>query len=78
MFLRPDEGELVRLQGRLAKNPSFWVRNVDIVRKYARFHNAVMPVTLESTANVTFLGAASFRMTYDYHEIDGRAVRSNP
>ena len=75
MFLRPDEGELVRLQGRLAKNPSFWVRNVDIVRKYERIHNAVMPVALESTAHVTFLGAATFRMTYDYLEIDGRAVR---
>ena len=75
MFLRPAEGELVRLQGRLAKNPSFWVRNVDIVRKYARIHNAVVPVALESTANVRFLGAASFRMTYDYQEIDGRAVR---
>jgi hypothetical protein len=78
MFLRPDEGELVRLQGRLAKNPSFWVRNVDIVRKYARIHTAVMPVAIESTAHVTFLGAASFRMTYDYQEIDGRSVRSNP
>ena len=77
MFLRPDEGELVRLQGRLAKNPSFWVRNVDIVRKYARIHDAVMPVAIESTAHVTFLGAASFRMTYDYQQIDGRAVRSS-
>jgi hypothetical protein len=25
MFLRPVDGELVRLQGRLAKSPSFWV-----------------------------------------------------
>ena len=32
MFLQPDGGDLVRLQGRLAKNPSFWVRNVEIVR----------------------------------------------
>ena len=78
MFLRPDKGELVRLQGRLAKNPSFWVRNVDIVRKYSRINDAVMPVALESTAHVTFLGASSFRMTYDYQEIDGRSVRSNP
>ena len=75
MFLRPTEGELVRLQGRLAKNPSFWVRDVDIIRKYARIHNAVVPVALESTANVRFLGAASFRMTYDYQEIDGSPVR---
>ena len=75
MFLRPTEGELVRLQGRLAKNPSFWVRNVDIVRKYARIQNTVVPVALESTAHVRFLGAASFRMTYNYQEIDGRPVR---
>jgi len=78
MFLRPNEGELVRLQGRLAKNPSFWVKNVDIVRKYARIHDAVVPVALESTANVTFLGPASFRMTYNYQEIDGRSVQSHP
>ena len=74
MFLRPDGAELVRLQGRLAKNPSFWVKDVDIVRKYERINTAVVPVTVESTAKVRFLGAATFSMTYDYAEIDGRAV----
>ncbi len=34
MTLRPREGDLVCLKGRLAKNPSFWTRNVDIVRHY--------------------------------------------
>jgi hypothetical protein len=77
MFLRPDEGELVRLQGRLAKNPSFWVRDVDIVRKYQRIHGATVPVTLESNAHVRVLGPASFRMTYKYLEIDGRPVASD-
>ena len=75
MFLRPGEGELVRLQGRLAKNPSFWVRDVDIVRKYSRIHGALVPVALESRAHVRFLGPATFRMTYRYVEIDGHAVR---
>ena len=50
MFLKPDGGDLVRLQGRLAKNPSFWVRNVQIVRSYKRIEGVVVPVTLESTA----------------------------
>ena len=75
MFLRPDEGELVRVQGRLAKNPSFWVNNVDIVRKYERIDGAVLPVAVESKANVRFLGPATFQMTYEYSEIDGRTVR---
>jgi hypothetical protein len=32
MVLNADDGALVRLQGRLAKSPSFWVKNVHIVR----------------------------------------------
>ena len=75
MFLRPNEGELVRVQGRLARNPSFWVNNVDIVRKYERIEGAVLPVAVESKANVRFLGPARFQMTYEYSEIDGRPVR---
>jgi hypothetical protein len=74
MFLQPDGGDLVRLQGRLAKNPSFWVRNVQIVRSYKRIEGVVVPVALESTAHVRVLGPASLRMTYSYSEIDGRHV----
>ncbi len=75
MFLRPDAGELVRVQGRLARNPSFWVKNVDVVRRYSRINGVVVPIALESTAQVRFLGPATFQMTYDYEEIDGRSVR---
>jgi hypothetical protein len=74
MFLRPGEGELVRLEGRLAKSPSFWIKNVDIVRTYERINGAVVPVRLDSRAQVRFLGAATLQMTYRYSEIDGRPV----
>jgi hypothetical protein len=74
MFLQPSDGGLVRLEGRLAKSPSFWVRNVDIVRTYARICGAIVPVALESTAQLRFLGVATLRMTYLYSEIDGRSV----
>ena len=74
MFLRPVDGELVRVQGRLAKNPSFWVKNVDIVRTYARVEGNVMPVSLESNAQLRLFGDATLRVTYDYSEIDGRPV----
>lgn len=76
MFLRPDEGNLVRLQGRLAKSPSFWIRNVDIVRNYERIGGAVVPVALESKAQVRLLGPATLRMTYAYSEIEGQPVSS--
>ena len=74
MFLRPDGGDLVRLQGRLAKNPSFWVKDVDIVRTYERIGIAVLPVALETKAHVRFLGVATLRMTYVYSEVDGRPI----
>ena len=74
MFLRPKDGELVRLQGRLAKSPSFWVKNVDIIRLYDRVDGIVMPVALDSNAQIRLLGAAHLRMTYTYSEIDGHPV----
>ena len=77
LFLQPTDGNLVRFEGRLAKSPSFWVKNVDIVRKYERIAGVVVPVALESKAQVRLLGgAATLRMTYSYSEIDGRSVAS--
>jgi hypothetical protein len=77
MFLQPDDGSLVRLQGRLARSPSFWVKQVEIVRSYARINNVVLPVELESQAQLRLLGPATLRMTYLYSEVDGHAVASS-
>ena len=76
MFLKPIVGELVRIEGRLARNPSFWVKQVDIVRSYARIAGAVLPVELATRAQLRMLGPATFRMTYEYAEIDGASVGS--
>ena len=74
MFLQPEDGDLVRLQGRLAKSPSFWVRDVHIVRSYERIGGVVVPVAMESTAHVRLLGPATLRMTYEYSEVDGHPI----
>ena len=74
MALNASDGALVRLQGRLAKSPSFWIKNVDIVRTYERVEGNVVPVALESKAQVRFLGEATLRMSYIYSEIDGRQL----
>jgi hypothetical protein len=74
MFLQPADGDLVRLQGRLVKNPSVWVKNVDIIRTYERIGGAVVPTAFESTAQLRLLGQATLRMNYVYSEIDGRPV----
>jgi hypothetical protein len=78
MFLQPDDGRLVRLQGQLAKSPSVWIKNVEIVRSYERIAGAVVPVALESKAQLRFLGSGTLRMTYLYSEVDGRVVSPSP
>jgi hypothetical protein len=77
LFLQPADGELVRLEGRLAKNPSFWVKNVDIVRAYQRIDGIVVPVALASTAQLRMMGSGMLRMTYAYSEIGGRILPSS-
>ena len=76
MFLQPADGDLVRLEGRLAKSPSFWLKTVDIIQKYERVHGVVVPVALESRAQLRVFGSATLRMTYEYSEIEGRQVTS--
>jgi hypothetical protein len=73
MFLQPD-GRLVRLEGQLARNPSFWIKDVDILWRYESINDVVVPVSLTSNAHVRFLGAATLRMTYIYSSIDGHPI----
>src|SRR4051794_19461151 len=66
IFLNPDDGELVRMEGRLSKAPSFWARRVEIVRWYQRIAGFRMPTALESVAHVMIAGISTFKMTYEY------------
>ena len=77
IFLNPDDGELVRMEGHLSKTPSFWTRRVEIVRWYQRIAGFRMPTALESVANVRIAGVSTFRMTYEYESINGQRV-GNP
>jgi len=56
IFLRPGDGELLKMEGDLAKAPSFWTRRVRIVRHFQRFAGVRMPVSLDAVANVRWFG----------------------
>lgn len=66
------DGDLIQVDGRLAKSPSFWMKTVDVVRRYARIEGVRVPVLTESTADVRFAGRTVLRMTYDYERINGQ------
>ncbi len=74
LLLAAGDADLVRIEGRLAKTPSFWTRSVDIVRRYARVAGIRVPVATESTANVRIAGRSAFKMTYRYQMINGKEI----
>src|SRR5215813_12505031 len=67
-------GELLRVEGKLAKNPSFWTTLVNIVRRYAKIGGVRVPVATETDAKVKFVGTAQLEVLYDYKTVNGRAV----
>jgi hypothetical protein len=74
ILLTEDHAELVRIEGRLLKRPSFWTRRVELVRHYARLAGVRVPVSLESTADVLLAGRSTFSMRYEYETINEQPV----
>ena len=69
-----DTGDLLRVEGKLSKNPSFWTSLVNIVRHYARIGGVRVPVASETTAKVKFVGNAQLDVSYDYQSVNGRPI----
>jgi hypothetical protein len=64
-------GQLLKVEGRLAKSPSFWVRSVSVRRTYQAVGGYALPVLVESVADVKFAGACEFSMWIDYTMVGG-------
>ena len=74
MVIDPNNGELVRVEGRLAKNPSFWTTLVNVVRRYARIGGVRVPVATDSTAKIRFAGTSQLEVRYEYESVNGQPV----
>ena len=67
------DGYPVRLEGTLAKSPSFWVKSVRVTKHYGRFAGVALPTTLETTADLKLFGKSTFTMRYTYTQVNGRS-----
>ncbi len=74
VFITDTDADLVRVEGRLAKNPSFWTKRVEIVKHYGRIGGLRVPVRVDSTAQMRLAGTSTLTMTYDYEMINGVTV----
>jgi hypothetical protein len=76
LWLEPASGYVTRIEGRLVKSPSFWLRDVDVTWKFVRFGGHLVPIEMTSTGRVRMFGRSNFRMTYEYASIDGRPANA--
>ena len=74
MVLDADNGELLRVEGKLSKNPSFWTSLVNVIRHFAKLDGVRVPVSTESVAKVKFAGQSRLDVYYEYESINGRKV----
>jgi len=74
VFVTDTDADLVRVEGRLAKNPSFWAKRVDVVKQYGRVGGLRVPLRVDSTAQMRLAGTSTLTMTYDYQMINGITV----
>lgn len=74
IVLSRESGDLLRIEGRLAKNPSFWTSSVHIVRHFAIVDGVRVPIALESVAKVKIVGQSTMAVAYEYESINGRTV----
>ena len=74
VFVTSDDADLLRVEGRMAKNPSFWTSRVYLVRRYERVGGVRVPVQLDSTAQIKIAGESTMSMVYRYEMINGATV----
>ncbi len=74
MVINQDGTELLRVEGRLSKNPSFWTSLVDIVREFARLDGVRVPISTNTVAKLKFAGTSRLDVRYQYETINGRHV----
>lgn len=75
MVMSP-EGDLMRVEGLLSKNPSFWTSQVYVIRHYARVDGVRVPISTESLAKVKLAGRSRLNVTYEYESVNGRPVKT--
>lgn len=71
-----SDGELLRIEGVLAKNPSFWTSQVTVTQHYARVDGVRVPTSTESIAKVKLAGRSRLNVQYEYESINGRSIRT--
>ena len=67
IWIDADEYAIVRIEGKPAKNPSFWTKSVHFVHKYEKRESFWFPVSDRSVTDVRIFGSTEVTIEYfDY------------
>lgn len=77
IWIHSDEFAIVQIEGQPAKNPSFWIKRVNFVRRYQKIGDFWLPLRNESVTQLRIFGKNSLTTDYNNYEINrvGLATR---
>lgn len=70
IWVDAEDFAVTRIEGRPAKNPSFWTRKVDFTHEYEKFGPYWMPVRNSSATQVFIFGRTTTEIVYSNYQIN--------
>lgn len=71
VWIDEQDSAIVKVAGRLAKSPSFWIKRVDFVREYQKIGSFWLLSNQEATASVRVFGPRKLLIKYENYIVNG-------
>lgn len=75
IWVDAEELAVVQIEGRPAKAPSFWAKNVHFVRRYQKIGDYWLPRDDTSVSDVRMFGPHTLTIRYEDYEFDDQSTR---
>jgi len=69
VYIDAYSGGLVRVEGRVAKSPSFFIKNIDFVQDYAQVGDFNLVTHIHSVADTRIIGKAIVDISHDDYQV---------
>ncbi len=78
IWVDAEDFAIARVEGQPAKNPSFWIRSVQIVQRYERTGRFWLPASNQSVAQARIFGTTEVVIDYSDYITTARDAQAHP
>ena len=78
IWVDAEDFAIARVEGQPAKNPSFWIKHVDVVQQYGRTGPFWLPAKNQSVAEARIFGTTEVVIEYSDYVTTVRQTRAHP